>query len=459
MKKRTIGLEYEFLAMNTNTNLAANRQEIKQIWKDWAKKPYIELTVDPATHEPIGVYYKKDGQPDIVINTDAAVNIVEFAFLPYPTLNQCKKEMDNVVQEFLSISKQYDIALLAYGMQPVTPHYFPDLKTEKIWYRGFLRFKSLRKGHAAFHNIAAQQPCIDISFDALIPTVNTLNALSGITIALFANSGWGEKKRQPCHEEREHRWDWWNETNGEEVSLAGIPEKPFDSFQEYLTYCWSIPLRAVHRKGTLLSVWPAPTVEVYLRGGTVDALDLVTQHDTSVTPNMEDINFLSMYAWIQARPKFEFGETADLSSLLAAYDAGNMDAYAQEHLTKLYIETRHIACQPWQDRMVAPAFILGIIENIQAAHDLIQQKPWQYWIDLRKKTYTKSMEVDEVVPLASTLLDIAKQGLLQRGLGEETYIAPLYDRLAQRMSPAMQAIKDVEEKGIDAFVEERLIQI
>lgn len=460
--KRKIGLEYEFLAIQLENGQAIRRDQIKAIWRDWSEQPHVELYIDPATTQPVGVWYtQKDGRK-ILINTDAGVCIVEFGFEPYETLAECEENMKEILADFFSVAKKHGVALMSYGVQPKTPHFFPDLKTEKIWYRGFARFDHFARGHAMFHTIAAHQPCIDVTYDELIPVLNTFNAMGGITIALFANSGWGESRAQCCHEEREHRWSRWVDIGDPNVRrIAGIPPQPFGSFRDYLTYNWSILLPAVHRDKTLHIIDPAPTIASYLYGGKTVAFDVSAVVPSEVSPVMTDVNNCNQYIWIQARPKFFFDETRPLGELLAAYDAGSdaVDEYAKQHLTKLYIETRNIACQPWNGIMAAPAFLLGLIENIEKAHAMIWQKPWEYWIALREKTICESLLVDEVIPLAEELIAIAEEGLKKRGLSEERYLDPLFERLKKRESSAMRARGIGEKEGTDALIEATKISL
>ena len=109
--------------------------------------------------------------------------------------------------------------------------------------------------------------------------------------------------------------------------------------------------------------------------------------------------------------------------------------------------------------MAAPALVLGIIENVEKAEALVASKDWQYWINLRDKTLANSMEVKEVLPLVEKVLDIAKEGLQNRGQGEEKYLDAMYDRLERQESPAMSSIKEFEADGIDAFVKKHTIKI
>lgn len=458
MSERLIGLEYEFLAVQLSNGQATTRDLMKAIWRDFGKQKNITTYIDYGTKQPVGVEYRQQNGEVVIINTDAGIDVVEFGFIPQRTIAECEHNMRDILKDFLRVANKHGVGLLAYGIQPKTPHYFPDLKSEKMWYRTFLRFPYLAAGHAMYHNIAAHQPCIDVTYDELIPVLNSFNALGGVFIALFANSGVGEWKMQCCDEEREHRWNMWAKPL---PKISGIPERPFRNFRDYLTYNWTIPLPAIHRNKTLHVVEGNPSIIEYLRKRSWVTMDVGVGEPSRVSPSIEDVNLSNMYIWIQARPKFFFDESVPLRKLMRAYDAGpeGVDAFAQKHLVKLYIETRDIACQPWPEIMAAPAFLLGLIENIRNVEPLVGSKPWSWWRALREQTIRKSFRVAAAHVIAKKLVDIAAEGLYMRGNGEEQYLAPLHERIAKKASPAQMARKDFQRLGIEKFFHARLIRL
>lgn len=459
--QRKIGLELEFLAVHLDSGKTIERPTTKAIWQDMADTyKHVQLYNDYATKQPTGVIYTQEDGGEVIINTDAGINVVEFGFLPFDTLEECQQNMNAILKEFLYVAKKHGVGLISYGLQPKTPYYYPDLKSEKIWYRGFTRLPYLDGGHSMFHNIAAHQPCIDVTYDEMIPVLNTFNAIAPMTIALFANSGVGEMRIKDNHEEREWRWDKWFTNFPEAQKISGIPKRPFNNFKEYLEYNWTILLPAVHRNKTIITIDdPIPQIIDYFQKKNWKAIDVGNTELTTVSPSMEDVNLSNMYIWIQARPKFYFDETQSFDEFMNVYHEGDLDSYARDHLTKLYIETRNIACQPWQDILAAPAFLLGLVENIHAAKRIADSQPWEYWRELRKRVYAQSLEVDEVVQYAQQLIDISEQGLKKRGRGEEKYIQVLRKRIAKRQSPAMKAIELFKEKGVDEFWKEFLIEL
>jgi len=460
MKQRTIGLEYEFCAIYLENGRAINRDTIKSIWRDWSKQPHVELYFDKGTQQPVGINYTMEDGRSFVINTDGGVCLVEFSSLPFATLLECKQNLEKLVHEFLQVAAPYGVGLLSHAVQPKTPWAYPDLKTEKTWYRSFGIMPYFQMWHSQFHTIAAHQVCIGISYDEIVDNINTMCALGGVTIALFANSSVFEHEIGEYHEEREYRWERMVKGYGDTVKrIQGIPEKPFTSFRDYLEYNWSILLPAGFRGKDLFNFKNPKTIVEYLRGGEQSAWNLTTSEPLSVVPDITDVNMFNMYLWIQARPKLYFKDSVTLKQVLEAYDTNDIDTLAKDNIANLYVENRNIAAQPWEDIMTAPAYCLGLLENIQKAKELVATKEWSYWVELRQKTTKSSMEVPEVIPFVEQVLEIAKEGLQKRGLGEEEYLEPLFKRLEKRESPAMKAIKDYNESGLESFIKSRTISL
>lgn len=457
---RTIGLELEFLAIQLENGLAATRDHIKAIWREWSQATHVELYVDPGTKQPLGVVYTLPDGRTFTINTDGGVCLVEFSFPPFSTIKETEDAVHAIVAEYLEIAKKHGIGLMSYGLQPKTPWFYPDLKTEKQWYRILGKLPFFQMWHNQFHTIAAHQPCIGVSYDEIIPIVNTLNALGGTTIALFANSSVGEFEIKNVHEEREFRWNRLVQGYGDEVTrIQGIPKKPFSSFRDYFEYNWGIYVPCIAR-GKTLHVAKEPTiVNAYLRAQKTQTFDITNTLRSEMTPQLSDINDLNQYIWIQTRPRLYLDDSLKLADLLKAYDEHTIDDFVQGHITNLYVENRNVAGQQFNEIMAAPAYFLGLIENIQKAKEIVDAKPWEYWIQLREKSIVKSMEVEEVWPILEQLLPIAEEGLKKIGRGEETYLAPLFERLEKRESPSMRAIKEYQSLGMEAFIENRLIKI
>ena len=52
--------------------------------------------------------------------------------------------------------------------------------------------------------------------------------------------------------------------------------------------------------------------------------------------------------------------------------------------------------------------------------------------------------MDGLYALAKQILDLCKQGLIERGCGEEIYLSPLYERIKNRTNPALTMLYQLE---------------
>ncbi len=88
----------------------------------------------------------------------------------------------------------------------------------------------------------------------------------------------------------------------------------------------------------------------------------------------------------------------------------------------------------------------------------MESQPWTSWQKLRKEaaSYTFSAQMDEksILPLLDPLLSITKKGLINRGMGEETLLEPLFERLQRRKSPGDDAIEVFQQKGLPGLIEQ-----
>ena len=124
------------------------------------------------------------------------------------------------------------------------------------------------------------------------------------------------------------------------------------------------------------------------------------------------------------------------------------------------IEFRSVCCQPIQDCMTVAAFHLGLKGRLYELEELLDQDYVIYHhgytaSELRNMFIRSELPsfVDEaaVYRLAKDIVDLAKEGLTDRGYGEEALLNPLYERLQARMNPAKRMLnlrrqgRDMEE--------------
>lgn len=68
-----------------------------------------------------------------------------------------------------------------------------------------------------------------------------------------------------------------------------------------------------------------------------------------------------------------------------------------------------------------------------------------------RKLFVKSklpdfVDVDKLYKLAKRIVDLSSKGLTERGLSEEVFLTPLYERISRRTNPA-KSLYDMLERG------------
>ena len=122
------------------------------------------------------------------------------------------------------------------------------------------------------------------------------------------------------------------------------------------------------------------------------------------------------------------------------------------------LENRVNDQQPPDDIMVVSALTLGIMENLNEATALIDSYPWQYLREARlcaiRDGLMASVQGIPISEMSMNVLHIAKVGLKKRGLGEEKFLDPLWERLEEGICPADMAANIFESGGERKLIEQ-----
>ena len=65
-----------------------------------------------------------------------------------------------------------------------------------------------------------------------------------------------------------------------------------------------------------------------------------------------------------------------------------------------------------------------------------------------KREIPEAIDEDELYKIAESVLDLAKDGLEERGFGEEIFLSSLYENIENRTNPGKMILDDLE-KGKD----------
>jgi gamma-glutamylcysteine synthetase len=269
---------------------------------------------------------------------------------------------------------------------------------------------------------SASQVQLDVKYDDIVKNIETFSLLEPIKAILFANSVFPEEDKELLCA-RDMLWE--NSTQGINPHNLGMYNRKFNEVEELLSYIETTSIYCVERGNKYINFPPVNIVD-YLKSDSVtgEYYEDGQYKSISVTPRIEDLEYLRTF-------KFE-----DLTF-------------------RGTIEYRSACCQPIKDSMTVAAFHVGIKENLDKVHSLMVEDKVIYHrgyteSELRKMfTYSKYptlVNEDELYNLVEQVVDMANEGLVSRGYGEEKMLEPLYDRIKKRTNPARNMLKRMAAK-------------
>ena len=117
------------------------------------------------------------------------------------------------------------------------------------------------------------------------------------------------------------------------------------------------------------------------------------------------------------------------------------------------IEYRSACCQPIGDVMTVAAFHLGLQGKVRELRKLLEDDATLYHtgynaVELRRQLVRRELpstvDPDALYALVIKILDLCKEGLADRGRGEEVYLEPLYQRAESRTNPAKEMLRRLQ---------------
>ncbi|MBR4132170.1 MAG: class II glutamine amidotransferase [Oscillospiraceae bacterium] len=266
----------------------------------------------------------------------------------------------------------------------------------------------------------ASQVQIDVGYDRIAPVLNTFNRLEPLKSVLFANSWWPETG-QLCS-----RDDFWARSmHGLNRKNVGEYEAEFRDVGEVIEYIKSMSIYSMERAGKYINFAPIPLRDYFAsRFMSGEFFDGIRYRPISFTPALEDLQFLRSF-------KFE-----DLTF-------------------RGTVEFRSVCEQPVRDVMCVAAFHAGLMQRVEALNALLRSDLSVYGLGLSPVELRAALNLAEwpsvidrsaLSALLLRVLDLAAEGLAERGFGEERFLEPLYSRARTLVSPAA-AMKAALEQG------------
>ena len=280
---------------------------------------------------------------------------------------------------------------------------------------------------------SASQVQLDVSRDEILKTIRAFTRTEPVKALLFSNSVLlGEMEDMICARDM----FWENSTHGINPHNVGMFECDLYSESELIDYIASTSIYCVERGNRYINFEPVQILEYFNREGVTGEYydnEEGAYKRIEVTPEPGDINYLRTF-------KFE-----DLTF-------------------RGTIEFRSCCAQPLRDTMTVGAFHLGLQQKLDELDELLENDNILYHHgytpnELRhlfvRRKYPAYLELEKLAGLAEDILKLAREGLRDRGFGEEIYLDPLFERINRRRNPAIDMLEAVRSgRSLEEIIED-----
>ncbi len=393
LELRKVGVELEFPVVYDCGKDLFNFQKALTVFvrNGWEK------IVDELNPEVI-IGVRKKG---VCVTVGVGASIAEISIPPQKDLHSLCRIYSNALDEVQETISCIGGEMLGLGVNPFCRQINWAKKT---------RYECLAQGVSPGSMYltlgAASHVHIDVSLQEAVYALNAMNALSGVIIALCANSPVFNNQETGKMAFREH---WWDNLS----SRAGITPSKFNTTSEYLQYVVGLPCILARQNGRYFN------------------------------PNMSFGDFAKSNGKFDLKNQFSCHESTLWHDACLRTDYGT-------------VEIRSACAQPHSDYFVVAAFCLGLVEQLFPLWTVIREVNWGSWVNLRKEAISKGMgivrENQETRELVGTFLDLARKGLESRGRKEEVFLDPLMERFRRQASPAEDCLAVFKREGVDGLI-------
>lgn len=383
------------------------------------------------------IYMALDNKTGDGLSFDCSYNTLEFSFGTEENLQIVYGRFVRYYTWLQEKLGEYDHMLTGMG---INPHHAVNQNVPVVSerYRMLLHHLTTYKKYGQqipFHDCpnfglfsCASQIQLDVEEQDLVEVLNTFTRLEPLKALLFANSPWGEEKEVLCSRDN----FWRNSLHGLNRHNVDMFETEFASVEEIVYYIESMSLYCVERNGKYINFPPIPLREYFSSESIAgEYYDGEEYRSIRFFPPREDLKYLRSF-------KFE-----DLTF-------------------RGTVEFRSVCEQPVKEIMASGAFHAGLMEKLHDLTELLQKDHVIYHrgynaSELRrmfvKRDLPQEFDWKAVSELLKDILDIAGEGLRQRGFSEEKFLEPLYERADLLLSPAKEMLQGLADgRTLDDYI-------
>lgn len=427
-KKNYIGVEIEIPIINLDKK-AVNFDVVHKVTDEFQNE-YPDFKTDGIDFDG-NVFSLKNSKTDDILCYDCSYNNIEFAMGKEKDLfsiNERFSEFYNFVKKSF---QEYNHTLTGMGINPYRKYNLNQpIPSERylMLYHHLKSYKNYKNIRMQFHEYpeygmfsSASQVQLDVHKDNLVKTINVFSKIEPIKALLFSNSVlFGEDNTLTCF--RDILWEY--STHGVNPHNIGGYDVDFKNLDDLQAYLESLNIYCVMRDGAyinfpsinLLDYYSKEFVrgEIYCKG---------KYRKIDIRPCLEDINYLRPFKFIN----LTFRGT---------------------------VEFRSVCTQPIRDSMCVAAFHLGLKDKLDELDELIKNDDVIYHkgytaSELRKlfiqRDIPSFIDKNDLCRLTREIVDLASDGLKERGIGEEIFLKTLYERIKNHTNPGKSFINSLND--------------
>ena len=429
-KKNFIGIEIEIPIVNLDKK-AVDFEVVHEVTRKF-QNYYSDFNADGIDYDG-NVFALKNPKSDDIVCYDCSYNNIEFAMgreKDLFTINDRFVEYYSFVKESF---EQYNHTLTGMGINPYRIYNKHSPIPSERYLMLYHHLKSVENyGDVPMHFhrypeygmfSSASQVQLDVHRDDLVKTINVFSKIEPIKALLFSNSVLiDENKHLACF--RDALWEY--STHGVNPHNIGMYDVDFKDLNDLQAYLESLNIYCVMRDGAYINFTSMNLLDYFARdyvrgeiycGGKYREID--------IKPCISDIKYLRAFKFIN----LTFRGT---------------------------VEFRSVCTQPIRDSMSVAAFHLGLKDRLDELDKLITDDDVIYHKGYTAGELRKLLIQDEIPPfldkeglcsLTRDIVDLASEGLSQRGMGEEIFLNPLYERIKNHTNPGKDLINLMNNGG------------
>lgn len=427
-KKNFIGIEIEVPIINLNKE-PVDFEIVHKITGKFQKE-FSSFSPNGIDYDGNTFSLKNSDNSDIVCY-DCSYNNIEFAMGREKDLftinNRFTTYYNYVKEEF----EKYNYTLTGMGINPYR-RYNKEVPIPSdrylMLYHHLKSFNKYNNISMYFHDYpgygmfsSASQVQLDVHYEDLIKTINTFTKIEPIKALLFSNSVLMDKnKHLTCF--RDALWEY--STHGINPHNIGMYDVDFEDIDDIINYLETLNIYCVMRDGAYINFESINLLEYFNKEFIIGEIYNKNRYEKiEIKPNINDIDYLRAFKFIN----LTFRGT---------------------------VEFRSVCTQPIRDTMSVAAFHLGLKEKIGELNTFMSKDQVIYHKGYTASELRKLLIQDELPPfinkkelceLTNNILDIAKEGLCKRGLGEEIFLKPLYNRVKYHTNPGKEMINSLHD--------------